>query len=173
MVTLSSLDDPTYEKFKKRVRSYVPDCIVDFVSVSELRKQGKSTDEIADITSEYFDDSPWPKTKQNIELSHLPEHIQKLAAQNAEIPEHWPQMTEQKAEEYVCSFLRGGREFGHKHNVMTEHTAKTIWQDFISFFDADKIFYEVNLGKPEWVFHNGTLIVDTDKAGVLHVVQND
>ncbi len=116
-----------------------------------------SNDEIADITSEFFDDSEWPISKDPA----IP------------APEHWNQLEEKKAQDNLLPDLAGGPEFGHPEYAIQPEEAKKIWQQFVGFFDENRVFYEVNLGNNDMVFLNGILIIDRDKAGVLNIVHSD
>jgi len=75
-----SLKDPKYQQFKDHVNSFKKSgyYIVDFVSISDLRAEGMSNEDIADITSEFFDDHEWPIRQDP----------------NIQAPEHWATVDE-------------------------------------------------------------------------------
>jgi hypothetical protein len=172
---INGLNNPKYEKLKNDISDHYGDVIVGMVDISNLRSECKSNDEIADIVSEYFDSSSLTEQKpttDHLSLDMLPEAIRELG-KNTETGDHLPKVTEDQAKEYMIKCLESGRDYGHKP-VLSIRRAAEVWENFVSFFEESKIFYEINLGDHEkWVFNNGVLIIDQNKAGVLNISQDD
>jgi hypothetical protein len=157
----TSLTDPKYKQFKDHVNSFKQSryYIIDFVSIAELREQGKPNDEIAAIAAEYFDDHEWPIRKDP--TIPVPKDVR------------FPVVSEEEAKKDIIEDLCGGPNYGHTNYAIQPEEAEKIWKEFMSFFGDDKVLYGVSLGDTEYVFLRGVVVVDRDKAGVLNIVQND
>ena len=144
---LTSLNDPKYQQLKDHVKAseHERHYIVDFVSVVDLRAQGKTNDEIAKIAAEYFD--------------------------NSQPGEDWESVDEVWAQKHAIEDLRGGLDYGQTEYALQEDEAEKIWEEFVELFNKDRTFYTVSFGDQAHKWRSGILIVDSDKAGVLHIAQ--
>src|SRR5690242_10250934 len=97
------LNDPKYKRFKDHVNSFQQTryYIIDFISIAELREQGKSSDEIGAIAAEYFDDHEWPIRKDP--TIPVPKDVR------------FPAVSEEQVKKDMIADICGGPNYGHVH----------------------------------------------------------
>jgi hypothetical protein len=133
--------------------------IVKLVSISDLRAQHRTDEEIAEEVFRQFDDQTWPPVEQRpIDQVWADYATDRTTARNRTI-EH----------------LMGGPPFGHLNVTISESRAAEYFERFDAMFSEPKAYY-VDLGFGDLknhVFSGGVAIISSDMAGCLWVVEND
>jgi hypothetical protein len=77
------------------------------------------------------------------------------------------------AHEVIVSRV-GGREAGHTRDTMTPEEASNVWARFRALFSGRPHFFvRLGFGDPAYAILRGAVVVDTDHAGALCIVEGD
>ena len=83
-------------------------------------------------------------------------------------------MSFDEAKELAIEVLVGGSAVGHTVDTIPPALAEHLVTTFIDLFDAERTCYaRLGLGNREYVFLQGIVVIDPQKAGILWVVESD
>jgi len=62
---------------------------------------------------------------------------------------------------------------GHTRDTISPEKAEEFAQRFFDFFNSPRGYSGMVLGDPSYVFENGLLLLDDERAGLLLILEND
>lgn len=84
------------------------------------------------------------------------------------------EVSELVAAAHAAAALVGGGAVGHARDTIPIADARPIWEAFRGLFSTSaRFFIGVGLGDPKYVFQQGVVVADGEKAGCLCVIEND
>jgi len=84
------------------------------------------------------------------------------------------EVEEAKARVHAIEALVGGGAVGHSRDTVPQGDAFAIWKRFRDLFLPEvRFFIGLGLGDSAYVYQQGVVVVDDEKAGCLYVVEND
>lgn len=158
---MSPLDPDWFVAFRKDLEAHPRLCgyyIVKLVEIGDLRTRGCTEEEIAEAIFQHFDDHMWPPSGKRPK------------------DQTWADCRTDRASArgQVVECLMGGPAIGHLEVTIPNQECGTLFDRFDSMFGQPKTYYVgLGLGDPEHVFSGGVVIIASDLAGCLWVVESD
>jgi hypothetical protein len=159
---MEPLEPDDFVALRRDIESHPRLCgyyLVKHVSIADLRARDCTDEDIAEEVFRYFDDHPWPS------IDDRPETDQKWEDYLAD---------ESTARRQLIEYLVGGGSIGHLEVTIPEPRAAEYVERFDALFPEPKIYYlGMGFGDRKYVFSGGVVIVSSNTAGCLWVVEND
>ena len=141
---------------------------LELVDIRPLRTQGCSQNEILDVLYDQWVDH---KAHQKQREKH-PEFYAKTTALDVTSWQDY-EVKQEHALEWLTYGLRGGGGVGHTTDTISPEKAEEFAQRFFNFFSSPHAYSGMALGDPSYVFENGLLLLDDERAGLLLILEND
>ncbi|MCP4168449.1 MAG: hypothetical protein GY759_21500 [Chloroflexi bacterium] len=158
---LSKVNHPEFTALKGDIESHPRLCgyyIVDLVSIEDSRAIGMQQEGILELLVEHFDDDP-----NEPDPEFVPDH-------------EWSdyETTLDLARSHTIRALVGGKEIGHTAQTMQHPMARDLFDRFTAVCGSGPRFYVgLGIGRQEFVFQYGVMIVADDMAGIFWIVESD
>jgi hypothetical protein len=111
-----------------------------------------------DALFQYCDDHPWPPVEDRQQGGRWADY----------------ETDEDGAQRESVAALVGGRDVGQLRETIKAKEAAELWRRFRALFSRRaRYFTRLGLGRQEYVFQRGVVIVDERRAGAMCVVEND
>ena len=155
-MNFSTIADDRFHALKQSIESYprlAGYYIINMISIRHLRENGYTQEAILDAVIYYFDDDPQKSYPSYRYYEEVPYHEAKIG---------------------IIKDLVGGNSIGHTVETMSPEVAEQYFDAFVDLFDTDRRYYVgLDIHNDEYVFWYGILVVDSDKAGILWIVESD
>ena len=84
------------------------------------------------------------------------------------------EVDEAKARAHAIEALVGGAAVGHSRDTVPQSDASAIWKRFRALFALEaRFFLGLGFGDSAYVFQQGAVVVDDEKAGCLCIIESD
>jgi len=160
LIDLVRPDIAEFTQLKKLIESYKRShgyYIIDLVDILSLKIQGIEGEQLLDVLFSEWDRPTAPK------IDSPPENANWLDYQ-----------TDVKDSiSLAISTLRGGAAVGHSVDTVPHEIATSNVHKFAKLFSNPVAYTGMGLGSQDYVFQQGTVLVNRRNAGILWVVEDD
>ena len=163
MITFSTLANDRFQALRAsvlahpRMHGYY---IIDLVSIEHLRAIGYTEEAIIDALYDYWNDDPSKPDPTDIPQDQTWQGDYAVSFD--------------EAKELAIEVLVGGSAVGHTVDTIPRALVEHFVTAFINLFDTERRYYaRLGLGNREYVFLQGIVVTDPQKAGILWVVEGD